>query len=71
MVGAQAIKSKGAYDERVNEESNLMLKNGHKGGKYCVYANTPMEVDNTHVTVSDVNVSRDIVGYSKASQGRF
>ena len=36
LVGAQAIKSKGAYDERVNEESNLMLKNGHKGEKYCV-----------------------------------
>ena len=36
LVGAQAKKSKGAYDERVNGESNPTLKNGHKGEKYCV-----------------------------------
>ena len=36
LVRAQAIKSKGAYDERVNEESNPTLKNGYEGEKYCV-----------------------------------
>ena len=30
-----------------------------------------MEVDITHVTVGNVNISWDIVGYFKASQGRF
>ena len=62
LVGTQTIKSKGAYDERVNVEPNPTFENK---------ANAPIEVDIAHVTVGDVNISKDIVGCFKASQGRF
>ena len=71
MVGTQAIKSKGAYNERVNREPNPALKNGHQRKEYRVQTTVPMEVDIAFVIVGDINISRDSVDCFEASQRRF
>ena len=73
MVRAQAIKSKGAYDERVHEESHPTLENIHKREKdmFEPVRGTLVDVDIVLVTIGDINISRDIIGYPKAGQGHF
>ena len=55
MVGTQAIKSKGAYNERVHGEPNSTLENSHKREKDSVRADTPIEVNIAFVTIGNID----------------
>jgi len=68
LVGTQVVESKGTCNERVYGKSNPTLKNGHQREKSYIWASTPLEGDISFVTIGDITILKNALGYSKGSQ---
>ena len=56
MVGTQAVKSKGSYNEGIYRKPNPTLKNGHQREKSYIWTGMPLEGDIAFVTIGDINI---------------